>query len=143
MKKLLIIILLFFCFETKAQIYVGSHLFDNYYGEIGYYRFYDKSDREYLKEKGKFPLAGVLYTVGSEFTLRKDFIVAPKIGGVFYFLGIILKLDALYYISNKEKTFALRPQIGLPFLIYGYNIPFNNSLGNRINRHCFSFYFLF
>jgi hypothetical protein len=140
MKKILILTLLFFCFEMKAQVYVGSHLFDNYYGEIGYYRFYDKSDREYLRRKGEFPLAGFVYSMGSEFTIRKDFIVAPKISASAYSLFIGTKIDLLYYMSNNGNTLAIRPQIGLPFLMYGYNIPFNNSLGNRINRHCFSFY---
>lgn len=140
MKKIFIFTLLFFCFETKAQVYVGSHLFDNYYGEIGYYRFNTKSERRYIKEKGNLPFAGVVYGVGSEFTMRKDFIIAPKISASAYFLLPCIKMDLIYYMSNNGNTLAIRPQIGIPFLMYGYNIPFNNSLGNRINRHCFSFY---
>ena len=99
-------------------------------------------DRNGNKSDGQYFMTYLMYTyllIGSEITVDKNTLVAPKIGAGFNFLLANLNVNFIAYNHNfKEFHPAFVPEIGLSLIgiiqvNYGYNLYLSNA--HSFNNH--------
>lgn len=127
--------------RTQLAALIGYNLQKNSFAEIGI-GMYQRGWIDYLPFLSSVSISDEISTSGK-------FIMGPKASVSFniYSVPIAFVANLIDYTDFETNAWRFRPEIGLGLegirIVYGYNIPINNSGFGNINTHNFGIVVMF